>query len=104
MELARTLKMSTTVSDCGTRHLVPYDIKTAKHLKKLNGKFYKMTPDDKDLELLNARDDKHLIGKKIYVRSAVTCALTNDCVCPRCVGYTAATNFDIADKLRNLSA
>ena len=104
LELARTLKMSTTISDCGTTHLIPYDIKTAKHLKKLNGKFYKESLEDRDLALLNARDDKHLIGKKIYVRSAVTCALKGDCVCPRCVGYTASTNFDIADKLRNLSA
>lgn len=99
LELARTLRMSTTISDCGTTHLVPYDIKTAKHLKKLNGKFYKLNKEDRDLELLNAREDKQLIGKKIYVRSAVTCALNNDCVCPRCVGYTATTNFDIADGL-----
>lgn len=99
LELARTLKMSTTISDCGTTHLVEYDIKSAKHLKKLNGKFYKVSNDDRDLTLLNAREDKHLIGKKILVRSAVTCALKDDCVCPRCVGYTASTNFDIADGL-----
>ena len=99
LELARTLRMSTTISDCGTTHLVPYDIKSAKHLKKLNGKFYKLTDTDRDLLLLNAREDKHLIGKKILVRSAVTCALKNDCVCPRCVGYTASTNFDISDGL-----
>lgn len=99
LELARTLKMSTSVSDCGTTHLVPYEIKSPKHLKKMNGKFYKIDPSDRDLELLNSKNDKHLIGKKIYVRSAVTCALKDDCVCPRCVGYTATTNFDISDGL-----
>jgi hypothetical protein len=39
--LARTLSMSKEVSDCGTKHLVEYEIKSKKHLKKLNGKFYK---------------------------------------------------------------
>ena len=92
--------MSMDVSDCGTTHLVPYEIKSENHLKKLNGKFYKLDPNDRDLTLLNSKTDTELIGKRIYVRSAVTCALKNDCVCPRCVGYTATTNFDIADKLK----
>lgn len=96
--LARTLSMSTSVSDCGTKHLVEYDIKSKKHLKKLNGKYFKMNLDDTDLELLHAKERKDLIGKKIYVRSAVTCAL-GDCVCPKCVGSTASTNYDIADGL-----
>ena len=95
--LARTLSMSTSVSDCGTKHLVEYDIKSKKHLKKLNGKYYKMTLEDDDLIMLNAKRDKDLIGRKIYVRSAATCAL-GDCVCPKCVGSTASTNYDIADK------
>lgn len=96
--LARTLSMSTSVSDCGTKHLVEYEIKSKHHLKKLNGKYFKMSMDDEDLELLHAKERKDLIGKKIYVRSAVTCAL-GDCVCPKCVGSTASTNYDIADGL-----
>ena len=95
--LARTLSMSTSVSDCGTKHLVEYDIKSKKHLKKLNGKYYKLNLEDDDLVMLNAKKDKDLIGRKIYVRSAATCAL-GDCVCPKCVGSTASTNYDIADK------
>lgn len=94
--LARTLSMSTEISDCGTKHLVEYEIKTKKHLKKLNGKYFKYSNDDPDVQMLDANRDKHLIGKKILVRSAATCAL-GDCVCPKCVGITAATNFDIAD-------
>ena len=88
--------MSTEVSDCGTSHLVEYEIKTKKHLKKLNGKFFKFTEDDHDLTLLDAKKHKDLVGKKILVRSAVTCAL-GDHVCPKCVGITASTNFDIND-------
>lgn len=93
--LARTLSMSTTVSNCGTKHLVEYEIKSKKHLAKLNGKFFKNRLEDDDLKLLNSKTDTDLIGKKIYVRSAATCAL-GDCVCAKCMGATAITNFDIA--------
>lgn len=96
--LARTLSMSTEISDCGTKHLVEYEVKSKKHLKKLNGKYYKEHEDDTDLLMVDSKYDKKLIGKKIYVRSAVTCAL-GDHVCPKCVGITASTNFDIADGL-----
>lgn len=90
--------MSTEVSDCGTKHLVEYEIKSKKHLKKLNGKYFKYSEDDLDLSLLDVKKHTNLIGKKIYVRSAATCAL-GDHVCPKCVGSTASTNYDIADGL-----
>ena len=89
--------MSTNISDCGTKHLVEYDIRSKKHLKKLNGKYYKLSMEEDDLLLLNEKEDKHLIGKKIFVRSAAVCRL-GDHVCPKCVGITASTNYDIADK------
>ena len=94
--LARSLSMSTTISDCGSEHLVEYEVKTKNHLKKLNGKYYKLSPNDLDLKLLDSNKDKNLIGKKIYARSAMTCCL-GDCVCPRCVGNTSVSNLDIAD-------
>lgn len=90
--------MSTEVSDCDSKHLVCYNITSKKHLKKLNGKYFKRNIDDMDLELLDSKRDKDLIGKKIYVRSAATCAL-GDHVCPKCVGSTASTNYDISDGL-----
>lgn len=96
--LARTLSMSTKVADCDTVHLVDYEIKSKKHLKKLNGKYYKLDRSDDDYLLLQSKYDEALIGKHIYVRSAATCTL-GDCVCPKCVGYTASTNWDIADGL-----
>lgn len=95
--LARTLSVSTTVSDCNTKHLVTYDVRDKRVLKKLNGKYYKINDSD-DLKLLNAKKDKDLIGKKIKVRSAATCACGNQ-VCPRCVGYTSVINSDISDGL-----
>ena len=99
--LARTLSMSTEVSDCGSKHLVGYDISNKNVLKKLSGKYYKLDKDNEneDLKLLDFKNDKHLIGQKIYVRSAATCALGNNCVCAKCIGETAVTNHDIADGL-----
>lgn len=95
--------MSKRVSDCGTTHLIEYEIKSKKHLEKLNGKFYKPALEEGeedspliDYKLVNAKKDKHLIGKKIRVRSAVTCCL-GDHVCPKCVGLTSINNMDIAD-------
>ena len=98
--LARTLSMSTEVSDCGTKHLVCYDITNKNVLKKLAGKYYKLDQSDlsEDLKLIDFKNDKHLIGKKIFVRSAATCALKN-CVCAKCIGETSVTNADIADGL-----
>lgn len=94
--LARSLSMSTSVADCGSTHLVEYEVKTKKHLKKLDGKYYKLNKDDDDLTLLDSKKSTHLIGKKIYARSAMTCKL-GDCVCPRCVGHISVANLDIAD-------
>ena len=96
--LTRTLSMSDTVSDCGSKHLVCYDVTDKTALKKLSGKYYKLNIDDprEDLKVVNFKTDKHLIGKKIYVRSAVTCTLKNH-VCAKCIGETAVTNADIRD-------
>lgn len=94
--LVRTLRMSSTVADCGSKHLIPYDIKSKEHLKKLDGKYYKEHLDDDDYKVLRANKDKHLIGKTLYFRSIITCCLKDE-VCPRCVGLTANINEDIAD-------
>ena len=93
--LVRDIGMSKTMSDCHSKHLVTYEIKSAKHLKKLNGKYY-YSKDIDDFKMINYRTDSNLIGKKVKVRSAVTCAC-KDGICPRCIGYTAIINNDIAD-------
>lgn len=96
LKLARSVSMSTEVSDCGSKHLVEYKIKNKELLKKLDGKYYKLDENDFDFKRLEYKKDKHLIGKKIYARSAVTCCL-GDKVCPRCVGYNAISVFDLAE-------
>lgn len=94
LQLAKTLKLSTTVSDCDTKHLLPIHISNKKILKKFNNRYYKLEGDD-ELQLLNAKKDKHLVGETIWLRSPVTCAL-GDHVCAKCFGRTAGLNYDIA--------
>lgn len=93
--LAHTLSLSKTTTDCGTHHTLPIFIKDDKFLKKYNNRFYKMDKDS-DLMLLKYKRDKHLIGRTIYLRSPITCALENH-VCQKCFGFNANINYDIAD-------
>lgn len=95
-ELSRTVSMSKEKVDCDTKHLIKYEIKTKKYLSKLNGKFYKMHPDDEDYEVLSV-NDTHLIGKHIYARGAQTCSCAPNKICARCIGTIANLNWDIAD-------
>ena len=47
------------------------------------------------MSVLSYKNNKDLIGKKIYIRSAITCGLGNH-VCAKCIGIQALTNSDIA--------
>lgn len=94
--LTRTLSMDTEISDCGNPHLVEIELKTNTHLKRCDGKYFKVNKDDIDYSVLNYEKHKHLVGKKIYIRSAITCGLGNH-VCAKCIGIQALTNADIAN-------
>lgn len=97
--LAGTLRMSTKVLDCDTKHLVEYNVDSKLKLKKLIGKYYKLTDDpNEEYKIIDGSRDKKLIGKKIRVRSAACCALGDE-VCPRCIGIVSSTNVDIAEGL-----
>lgn len=94
--LTRTLSMDTEISDCGNPHLIEIELKSNTHLKRCDGKYFKVNKDDVDYTVLNYEKHKHLVGKKIYIRSAITCGLGNH-VCAKCIGIQALTNADIAN-------
>ena len=94
-ELCRTVSLSNKILYCNTKHLIKYEIKTKKHLMKLNGKFYKMDPKDDDYKVLNYKD-VDLVGKTIYARGAQTCACGQNEICPTCIGKIADLNWDIS--------
>lgn len=83
--LARTLEFDLSVDNCGTKHLVEYNVKNEKVLKKLDGKYFSLKENGEFLSLLDAKSRTDLIGQTIYVRSPATCALENH-VCAKCLG------------------
>lgn len=95
LQLAKTLGLSRTISDCETKHLLNITINSKKMLKKFNNRYYRLHEND-SLKLLDSDNDTHLIGETIQLRSPVTCAL-GDHVCAKCFGRTAGLNYDIAD-------
>lgn len=81
---SRTMTLSNTVFDCGTKHLLPLVVKDSTFLHRLENKWYCEHLGD-ELQLVHYETCKHLIGKKIYIRSLLTCA-GGDEVCHVCYG------------------
>lgn len=82
--LSRTLKLSKTVFDCGTKHLLPITVTDSTFLHRLENKWY-CENEGEPLKLIHYEDCKHLIGKRIKIRSLLTCACGNE-VCHVCYG------------------
>ncbi len=72
--------------DCGTTHTIQVKVKSKFVLKNLHGRWYV----DKDTnELVEIyKDDVHLIGKIVHLRSPISCASENGRVCKTCYGDT----------------
>lgn len=81
---SRTLTLSRTMYDCGTKHLLPLTVKDSTFLHRLENKWFSEYLGG-PLELLHYETHKHLIGKQIWVRSLITCA-GGDEVCHVCYG------------------
>ena len=82
--LSRTLTLSNTMFDCGTKHLLPLTVTDSTFLQRLENRWYSEFQGG-PLKLIHYEDCKHLIGKKIWVRSLLTCA-GGDHVCHVCYG------------------
>lgn len=103
-ELSRTVRLSKTVSDCDTKHLVKYFIINKAFLRKLDGRFFTLDENDwSNMRPINAKKDTDLLGKTVFVRSPCTCALKNE-ICAKCFGTTANLNFDIANGIGAFSS
>lgn len=81
---SRTLKLSRTMYDCGTKHMLPLYVKDSTFLHRLENKWF-CEHLGQPLQILHYETHKHLIGKKIWIRSLVTCA-GGDEVCHVCYG------------------
>jgi hypothetical protein len=82
--LSRTMTLSPTMYDCGTKHMLKLKVKDSTFLHRLENRWYSEY-EDGPLELIHYETHRHLIGKEIYIRSLVTCA-GGDEVCHVCYG------------------
>lgn len=82
---SRTMKLSKTMFDCGTRHMLPLTVTDSTFLHRLENKWF-CEHLGEPLELIHYETHKHLIGKKIWIRSLITCA-GGDEVCHVCYGH-----------------
>lgn len=80
---------------CDTKNFQELEIKGFDMLNRLVDRYYRLSPDG--LEYKISAKDTHLIGKKIYLRSPMTCASLSRTgkICYRCYGDLAYTNRDI---------
>lgn len=80
--------------DCCSQNFLEIVIKDSKSLKMLRNRYYRLSP--RGIELQISPNDKHLIGKKIYLRSPITCASAarGQGVCYKCYGDLAYTVYD----------
>lgn len=86
------IRLSTTVTDCGSPNPIPITIKTQKHLEKMDGRRYRYRGETK-YHILNAKKDKHLIGEELLFKSPITCC-AHDGICRECYGELYYTNID----------
>ena len=81
---SRTMTLSKTTFDCGTKHLLPLTVTDSTFLHRLENKWY-CEHLGEPLDLIHYETHKHLIGKRIWIRSLITCACGDE-VCHVCYG------------------
>jgi len=81
---SRTMTLSKTMFDCGTKHLLQLHVKDSVFLHRLENRWATEFL-GQELELIHYESHKHLIGKKIWIRSLLTCN-GGDEVCHVCYG------------------
>ncbi len=81
---SRTMKLSRTTFDCGTKHMLHLKVTDSTFLHRLENKWF-CEYLGQPLQLIHYETHKHLIGKKIWIRSLLTCACGDE-VCHVCYG------------------
>jgi hypothetical protein len=74
-----------TEEDCKTKYYLLVDVRSQFILNMLAHKYY-LDPETNELKIINPKKDKHLIGQKIKIRSAITCCAKDGGVCKTCYG------------------
>ena len=82
---ARTMTLSSTKFDCGTKHMLHLHVTDTHFLRRLENRWY-CEHLGEPLKYIHYDDCKHLIGKDIWIRSLITCACKDNEVCHVCYG------------------
>ena len=82
--LSRTMRLSKTMFDCGTKHMLRLHVSSPDFLRRLENRWYCENLGE-PLKLMHYANCRDLIGKDIYIRSLITCAGGNE-VCHVCYG------------------
>ncbi|MBD5584512.1 MAG: hypothetical protein HDQ88_05470 [Clostridia bacterium] len=80
MSLMQMMGIGPAGSDCGTKQLIPLDITE----KNANEVIYTWIKDGKGLKLLTPDNVKSYIGKRVMMRSPMTCL--DEKICSKCAG------------------
>lgn len=83
MLLVSDIKLREDYKQCRSINPITYTVKTEEHLKRLVGRNYRLPTSQVYKEI--TKNDKHLIGKKILVKSPMTCA-SHKGICCGCYG------------------
>ncbi|QDJ97853.1 DNA-directed RNA polymerase delta subunit [Staphylococcus phage PALS_2] len=82
--LTSDLKLSET-EDCESKHFVYVNMDSQDKLDRFNDRFY-YDDTDQELKLINSKEDSHLIGQIVPLRSPITCAESKGKICQTCYG------------------
>lgn len=83
MLLVSDIRLRENKKHCRSVHPICLEIKTKKHMDRLIGRMYKL-PHERNYKVLT-ESDTHIIGKKILVKSPITCASKKG-ICECCYG------------------
>lgn len=79
--------------DCGSKNYIHVAVVNDTVLGMLDGRYYRDQYTN-DIKCINSKEDKHLIGLTLSLRSVVTCA--SEKICYKCYGDLSYINYDIA--------
>ncbi|QQO92527.1 DNA-directed RNA polymerase beta' subunit [Staphylococcus phage Machias] len=82
--LTSDLKLSDN-HDCGSKHLLYFNVDSQEKLDRINDRYY-YDDNDQEFKLIDSRNDVHLIGQIVPLRSPITCAEPNGKICQMCYG------------------
>lgn len=82
--------------ECLTQNYMEFEVKSDKHLSMIKDRYFRMNPRGIEYVIDETRDSA-LIGRKIYLRSPMTCACNsmNNHICHKCYGELYYTNINV---------